>query len=507
MIRSIGITAIALVASCTLYAQTPAKEEYRPAYHFSAPQNWLNDPNGLVYLDGEYHIFYQHNPYGNVSGHLSWGHAVSKDLLDWQHLPVALEEFKNGDDSTQTMIFSGSAVVDSANTSGFFEKGKKDGMVAIYTAHKHANLKGLAQYQNLAYSADKGRTWKHYNKNPVLDIGLTDFRDPYVFWYAPEKKWIMSVVKALEYNVQFYESPNLKDWKLLSEFGKQGDVSKIWECSALFQVPVEGSTDKKWVLTLSSGHRQKDYLAMQYFVGDFDGKNFTAQKQNEVLYMDEGKDFYAGIPFNNLPGKHQKPVMIGWINDWEYANKVPTEKFKGAMSVPRELSLKKTDAGYRLVQSPVSITGLLEKGTVLSNVKVNGNLPLTFKGESYQLTTEIEIGKAGKFGIRLFKSGDEESVLTYTISTHTLSFDRTKSGNVGFSDRFPSVESIVVKPQNGKIKLQLLVDKSIVEIFANGGEQVMTDVVFPTKHEGNIELFSEGGQVIFRKLNIQPVIK
>ncbi|GLU52671.1 glycoside hydrolase family 32 protein [Dyadobacter frigoris] len=505
MIKSIGIAAIALVTSCALYAQTSPKEQYRPAYHFTAPQNWINDPNGLVYLEGEYHIFYQHNPFGNVWGHMSWGHAVSKDLLHWQHLPVALEEYKNADDSTQTMIFSGGAVVDSANTSGFFEKGKKDGMVAIYTAHKHANLKGLAQYQNLAYSSDKGRSWKHYDKNPVLDIGLTDFRDPFVFWYAPGKKWIMSVVKALEYTVQFYESPNLKDWKLLSEFGRQGDVSKIWECSSLLQVPVQGQNQKKWMLMLSSGHRQKDYLAMQYFVGDFDGKNFIPQKQDEVLYIDEGKDFYAGIPFGNLQSK--KPVMIGWINDWEYANKIPTEKFKGAMSVPRELSLKKTDAGYRLIQAPIELSFIDEKGIDLTNIKVKENLPLKYKGESYELKAEIEIGAAKTFGIKLLKSEGEESVLIYDAAQKRLSFDRTKSGNISFSDRFPSVESVVVKPQNGKITLQLLVDKSIVEIFANGGEQVMTDVVFPTKHEGGIELFSEGGSVVFKKLIIRTVVK
>ena len=480
------------------------KEIYRPVYHFTPIQNWINDPNGMVYLDGEYHLFYQYNPFGNEWGHMSWGHAVSKDLLTWEHLPVALKEFRNADDTTQTMIFSGSAVVDSANTSGFFDKGKTNGMVAIYTSNVTASGKGLAQHQSIAYSADKGRTWKQYEKNPVLNIGLKDFRDPNVFWYAPDKKWIMSVVKPLEYTVQFYQSQNLKEWKLMSEFGKKGDMTKIWECPALFPIPIEGSDQKKWILTVSSGHRQKDYLAMQYFVGDFDGKTFTSQKQNEILYVDEGKDYYAGIPFNSLPASHKKPVMIGWINDWAYANKLPTAKFKGSMSVPRELSLQSTPAGYRLIQTPVSLKSKQEAGLEEKDLKVSGNHSLDFSGESYELEAEISLGSAKKVGINLLKSGAEESSLMYDVNSSTLSFDRKKSGNVDFDERFPSVESVVVKPENGILKLHVLVDQSVVEIFANGGEKVMTDMVFPTKHEGKIELVA-GGEVIFKSLVIHGI--
>ena len=481
-------------------------EQHRPRFHFTPPQNWINDPNGLVYVTGEYHLYYQHNPFGNEWGHMSWGHAVSKDLLTWTNLPVALAEFKTPNDTTQTMIFSGSAVVDRTNTSGFFGRGKADGMVALYTSHVHANGKGVAQHQSVAYSDDKGRTWKQFDKNPVLDLGMKDFRDPNVFWYAPQNKWVMAVVKPLDHTVQLYESPNLKNWTLMSEFGKTGDMSKIWECPALVEVPVAatgvaGSARKKWVLLVSSGHRQKDYLAMQYFVGDFDGKTFTAQKQNEVLYVDEGKDFYAGISFNNLPQSRTKPVMIGWVNDWAYAGKLPTEPFKGSMSVPRELSLRTTPDGYRLVQNPVSFAKLRGKKTTLTNVAVTRTVPLAFVGEHYELAAEITIGSAKKVGIRLLKSLGEESVLTYDATTQTLSFDRTKSGNVTFSDRFPSVESVKVQPQNGLLKLHLLVDGSVVEIFANDGQQVMTELVFPTKHEGRIELFSEGGTATVNVLN------
>jgi fructan beta-fructosidase len=510
---SLAIVALITLASCKSTENRSDKttsqaklEEYRPVYHFTAPKNWINDPNGLVYLDGEYHLFYQYNPFGNDWGHMSWGHAVSSDLTSWENLPTAIEEFQNKDkDSTLTMIFSGSVVVDSENTSGLFAEAQKDGMVAIFTSHVHNGKEGLAQHQSLAYSLDRGRTWKLYDKNPVLDLGMKDFRDPNVFWYAPQQKWIMAVVKPLEYMVQFYESKDLKVWKLMSEFGNRGDVTKIWECPALFEVPVHGSSEKKWVLSLSSGHRQKNFLAMQYFVGDFDGKSFTAQKQEEVLYVDEGKDFYAGIPFNNLPPSHKKPVMIGWINDWEYAGKIPTSPFKGAMSVPREMALKNTSAGYRLVQNPVSMTKRYGKSIRKQNLKVAEAVLLEMKGEAYEITTKINLGTAKKTGIRLLKSKGEETVVSYDIATGMLSVDRTKSGNVSFSPRFPSIEQVAVQPENGILTLHILVDRSIVEVFANDGMQVLTDFVFPTRHEGAVELFAEGGEAIFTSFQMREI--
>ena len=480
-------------------------EPYRPRYHFTPPKNWINDPNGLIYANGDYHLFYQHNPFANVWGHMSWGHAVSKDLLTWQNLPLAIPEFTHADGRSSTAIFSGSTVIDKGNKSGLCPAGTKDCMVAIYTGNVSEGDRQTAQYQNLAYSADQGRTWTQYAHNPVLDLKTKEFRDPNVFWYAPQQKWVMAVIKPIEHQTAFYESKNLKDWTLLSLFGPQGDTSRVWECPALFQVPVEGKSAKKWVLTISSGHRQRNYLAMQYFVGDFDGKTFTAQKQDEILYVDEGKDYYAAIPFNDRPDSRKKPVMIGWLNDWEYANKLPTEPFKGAMSVPREIGLTKTPDGYRMVQTPVSLVPLRGKPTTKTNLPVTGTMPLTFTGESYELETEITLGSAKRVGIHLLKSGDETSTLLYDVATSTLSFDRTKSGNVSFSDRFPSVESVVVKPQNGVLKLHLLVDASIVEIFANEGRQVMTDLIFLTKHEGKIELIAEGGTAVFNHLTIWPI--
>lgn len=477
-------------------------QEYRPHYHYTAPKNWVNDPNGLVYLDGEYHLFYQYNPFGNVWGHMSWGHAVSKDLNHWETLPLALPEFDNPD-GTQTMIFSGCAVVDNLNTSGFFEKGFIKGMVAIFTSH----IEGKAQHQSLAYSADKGRTWKRYDKNPVLDLGMKDFRDPNVIWYPEKQSWIMTVVKPLEYIVQFYESKDLKKWTLLSDFGKQGDMTKIWECPSLTKVPVEGSKETKWVLMVSSGHRQKNYLAMQYFVGDFDGKTFTPQKQNEILYVDEGKDFYAAIPFSNLPKSHAKPVMIGWVNDWEYAREIPTgNTWRGGFSVAREFSLKKTADGLRLVQQPVAqLKSAQKEAFSVKNKVIDGTYELPFKGEVFDLTVEIQPDRAKVVTLNVFQSKGEATVIRYDVATQELSLDRTHSGQVNFHPRFSSVERVKVPLKEGKLSLRLLADKSIIELFAQEGEQALTDWVFPNQHEGGISLASEGGKANVTALSIRTI--
>ncbi len=490
-----------VISSLVGFAQSPA-QDYRPQFHYTAPKNWVNDPNGLVYLDGEYHLFYQYNPFGNKWGHMSWGHAVSKDLKNWETLPVALPEFDNAD-GTKTMIFSGCAVIDNMNTSGFFEKGFTKGMVAVFTSH----IEGKAQHQSLAYSADKGRTWKRYDKNPVLELGMKDFRDPNVIWYPEKQVWIMTVIKPLEYLAQFYESKDLKKWTLLSEFGKQGDMTKIWECPSLTKVPVEGTNETKWVLMISSGHRQKNYLAMQYFVGDFDGKTFTPQKQNEILYVDEGKDFYAAIPFSNLPKSHAKPILIGWVNDWEYGGDIPTgDTWRGGFSVAREFSLKKTANGLRLIQQPVpQLKSGQKEAFSLKNKTVEGSFTVPFKGEVFDLTVEIQPKQTKSVMLNVLQSQDESTAIRYDVATQELSLDRTRSGQVNFHPRFSSVERIKVPLKDGKLKLRLLADKSILELYAQDGEQVMTEWVFPTKHEGGISLTSEGGKANVTALSIYTV--
>jgi fructan beta-fructosidase len=460
-------------------SEKPLENTYRPIHHFTPPQNWTNDPNGMVYLDGEYHFFYQYNPFGDTWGHMSWGHAVSKDLVTWEHLPVAIPEFDNGDGST-TMIFSGSAVVDSANTSGFFEEGFTKGMVAIFTSHVDSSGTGMAQHQSLGYSSDKGRTWKLYEGNPVLDIGLKDFRDPNVFWNEKRGAWLMAAVKPLEYIAQFYESHDLKKWNLLSEFGKQGDTTKIWECPSLFKVPVEGSAEEKWVLLISSGHKTEGFVGMQYFVGDFDGVQFSAQKQNEVFAVDAGKDFYAAIPFNHRPKKHEKPIVMGWANNWTYAREIPTVGFRGSFSFPRELSLRLEDNGtYKLKSEPIVSEEIKTYEVVSETIAINK--------PSFHLHLNKDVSKNG-FELKIELSEKEYTLISYDISSNTLSFDRTKSGKNDFNKSFPSIESVQVMPRNNEIELDVYFDVSIIEVFINDGEEVITNQVFPSSPKVKISL-------------------
>ena len=512
--------------------ETAAKTEvagdslaYRPQYHFSAPQGWINDPNGLVYHDGEYHLFYQHNPFANVWGHMSWGHAVSKDLLHWEDLSVAIPEFTNADSVSKTAIFSGCVVIDKGNKNGLCPSGSGDCMVALYTGNVTKGETQTAQYQNVAYSSDKGRTWTQYAKNPIIDIGSKEFRDPNVFWYEPTQKWVMATVKAKEHRVAFYESKDLKSWQFLSHFGPMGDTTKVWECPALMPVPVEGEAGNKteWVLFISSAHPQEGYVGMQYFVGDFDGKNFTLDKENPkplspsigIQYagsvVDWGKDYYAAIPFNNLPNTQKNPLMIGWINNWAYANKVPTHPFRGAMSLPRQISLRRTANGLELVQLPLAdVTSLRGTKTEKQNLKLTDQSQTLEKSldNVYELETEISPGTAKTVGIRLAKNrsdglGDEETIIRYTNGK--LELDRTKSGQVNFHDKFASVEAAPLQPQNGVIKLRIFVDKSIVTVFANNGERVITDFIFPNQSAGAIELFAEGGTATFRNVTVWPI--
>lgn len=479
----------------------------KPLFHYGPQKNWINDPNGLVFNNGTYHLFYQYNPFADVWGHMSWGHATSNDLMHWTEQPVAIPEFTKHD-SVATSIFSGTAFIDSFNTSGLGASANSSPMIAIYTGNVTVGTKQIAQYQNLAYSNDNGQTFSQYKDNPVLDIHSKEFRDPKVFWYAPTKQWIMIVSKPDEYKVHFYGSTNLKEWKKLSEFGGNvGDKTRVWECPDIFELPVENSHEKKWVITVSAGHPQKNFLSMQYFVGNFDGKKFIADPLEYPLYMDFGKDFYAGITYNNLPDSQSRVVMIGWINCWEYANNIPSTGYRGRISVPRSLSLMKTSQGsYELIQQPVKEFDALKKEVFsVNNEQVDSVVDLSFHGNSYELDLAIEADAAATTGIKLLKSKDEEIILKYHSVEKIISLDRTQSGEVDFSPKFPSIENAPVNPQNGIIRLRILVDKKIVTVFINDGQSVVTDQVFPQENEGGIQLFSEGGKSVFKSVKIYTI--
>ncbi|MFT4031533.1 MAG: glycoside hydrolase family 32 protein [Siphonobacter sp.] len=501
-----------LITTQLAYAQTKL-EAYRPAIHFTPAKNWTNDPNGLLYYDGEYHIFYQYNPFGDGWGHMSWGHAISKDLLHWEHLPLAIPEFDNPDGKTQTMIFSGSAVVDYGNKSQLCPSGTKDCLVAIYTGHVHKNGEELEQRQNLAFSADKGRTWKQYDHNPVLTLGTPSFRDPNVFWYEPQQKWVMTLVKPEIHTAMFYESKDLKSWTKTGQFGPQGDTTKIWECPALMQVPIENEPEKKkWVLYISSGHQVDGFVGMQYFVGDYDGKTFILDKDNPQPAnpkwgnaVDYGKDYYAAIQFNNLPRSETKPVTIGWALNWTYARETPTSPFRGAMTLPRQVSLKRTSQGLVLIQKPYTELARL-KWTTLESVKtlsLNSQEKVLdkVKGDRLEIKVELLPEQAQEIGLKLFKSGDEATILRYTDGK--VQFDRRKSGNVTFNPAFASVEEAPVTLKNGAIKLHIIVDASIVEVYINDGEAVITDQVFSKSMNGNVSLYTQGGKGSFKNLSVK----
>lgn len=451
-------------------------ERYRPQYHLSPPYGNMSDPNGMVYFEGEYHQFYQN------SG--QWGHAVSKDLVHWEHLDVALARDSLGE------IWSGSAVVDWNDTSGFF--GGKAGLVAIFT-----HFKGGVQSQSIAYSKDKGRTWTKYEGNPVIpNPGLKDFRDPKVFWHEPSDSWVM-IVSAGD-RVRFYRSPNLKTWELASEFGSdQGSHAAVWECPDLFELPVEGTKEKKWVLTVSIGNNALTKgSTMQYFIGSFDGKTFTNDnKPSDVLWVDYGKDFYAAVSYSDIPDGRR--IWLGWMSNWRYPFAMPTDGWKGNMSIPRELRLREVEGqGLRLIQEPVEELQMLrgKKVSLPEQPLDGGHNPFAgIKGTSYELETELTVQPNAKFTFNLRQGNDQATVVSYDAKTGQLTFDRTHSGETSFEQGFAETMSAPVRLINNKIKLRFFVDSSSVELFVNDGEIVLSNLIFPDPTSSGLELTAEGG--------------
>lgn len=442
----------------SLYVQGQFTEKYRPQFHFTPEKNWVNDPNGLVYYGGEYHMFYQYNPYANQWGHMSWGHAVSKDLVHWKELPVAIPE------APPVTIFSGSAVVDPFNTSGFVQKQGQVPMIAIYTA----DIPNTNQSQHIAYSLDSGRTFTKFNFNPVLDLDKKDFRDPKVFWHEPTKKWVMAVMWPHEKKVQFYSSKSLKAWTLLSEFGPAGDTTGIWECPDLFRVPIVGSPGKyKWVFMMSPSPY------MQYFVGEFDGTKFINESDaGKIFRPDYGPDYYAGIVYNNLqPGK--EPVSIAWTNNWRYAGAIPAGAWRGGMSLPRSLSLKRVGPDWILLQNPVDELNLLKK----KDLQFKTDQEITLNDQSFMLEWQW---KTDAIGVQEMSLGAGEFIVRYDASKQEISVDRSGSG--GFAHEAYKKYSVYKATFPGKpgadLKFRLYFDESIAELYTGDGEVAMTTLVF-----------------------------
>lgn len=486
-----------------LFTTTSYKEAYRPQYHYSPPSQWLNDPNGMVFYEGEYHLFYQYHPESNVWGPMHWGHAVSTDLVKWEHLPIALKPDHNG------FIFSGSAVVDWKDSSGFFEGGS--GLVAIFT-HEDTNPEtgSSRQRQSLAYSLDKGRTWTMYKGNPVLeDPRFIDFRDPKVFWDEPRQRWAMLLVAGDR--VIIYSSPNLADWTLCSEFGvREGSHAGVWECPDLFELPVDGNEkNSKWVLIVSIGDHpdSPEGSRTQYFIGSFDGIQFVNESAPDtLLWLDHGRDNYAGVTWSDVPEQDGRRLLIGWMTNWKYARSTPTDVWRGSMTIPRELELKTTNEGIRLIQKPIrEMRALREPVYELHNKQLQSGMdPLQeVKGDCLEIEAEIELEDAVEFGFRVRVSDKEGTVIGFDAENETLFIDRSHSGLTdSIHEQFSCRHDARLIPINNRIKVHIYVDWSSVEVFANDGEIVMTDLIFPEPGSRGLEFYTHGGNVKINSLYI-----
>jgi sucrose-6-phosphate hydrolase SacC (GH32 family) len=662
--RRVLLSALALGAFASAFAadaEPTYREPFRPQFHFTPAKNWMNDPNGMVFYDGEYHLFYQYNPFGDKWGHMSWGHAVSPDMIHWKHLPVALAE-ENG-----VMIFSGSAVVDWKNTSGFGQNGKPP-LIAIYTGH-YTN-KPL-QNQHIAYSNDRGRTWTKYAGNPVLDIGEKDFRDPKVFWHEPTKRWVMVVSWPTERKVRFYASSNFKEWKHLSDFGPAGATQGIWECPDLFPLPIEGHRkDSRWALIVNVGSGAvAGGSGTQYFVGRFDGNQFTLDPSyphpqpesvpdgkvladfeagygnwqvsgeafgtapargtlpnqqavagfrghalansylngdrtqgrlvspefgitedfitfligggnhpgktcinllvndqairtatgnnsehlswkswdvrdlrgqharleivdqhsegwghinvdhivmadrpgrpatQPALWADYAPDFYAAVSWSDIPKHDGRRLWLGWMSNWQYAGDVPTSPWRSAMSLPRELTLRQTADGLRLVQKPVQelrkIRGERFQKKNLSVGEANDWLKSrNIGGPLWEIEAEIDVQKESDFALKVFGTPNQPTILHWDAKREVLTLDRTHSGRADFNPQFSGKYEAPLKAKDGKLHLHLFVDTSSIEIFGNDGQTALTALIFPNESTVPFSLESTDGKTKFGRLRI-----
>ena len=511
---------------------TTNTDYYRPSYHFTPLYGWMNDPNGMVYKDGEYHLYFQYNPYGSKWGNMHWGHAVSRDLIHWEHLEPAIARDPVGH------IFSGSSVVDKKNTAGF----GKDAIIAIYTNNsvKHDEV------QCIAYSNDNGRTFTKYEGNPVLTPfdGLKDFRDPKVFWYEKDKCWFMIV--SADKETRFYKSKNLKKWDYVSAFGKGlGQQPCQYECPDFFQLPVNGDEkNKKWVMTMNINPGcWFGGSATEYFVGDFDGKNFTCPDANEVKWLDWGKDHYATVTFSNTGSR---VLAITWMSNWQYANLTPFKQNRGANGLPRELKLYEKNGKYYISEDVAPEALALRKNTKeLGSQTVEGEKAFTgatsgMEG-AFEIEADVTADANGIAGIELYNNKRERTLIYIDMKEGKVVMDRTESGLTDFGkqsvphdielawDKQRAAEgkqparienSINYKNdfalatwaplslcQEGKktFHLDIFADKSSIELFVDGGRIAMTNLVFPVAPYENVKLYSQGGKAEFQNMKIHTL--
>lgn len=462
------------------------KNKFRPYLHYAPNENWMNDPNGLIYFKEEYHLFYQYNPNDSKWGPMHWGHAVSKDLIDWEELPIALYPDKNG------TIFSGSAVIDWNNTTGFFPE--EPGMVAIFTHHLENQANNPPkQSQSLAYSYDNGRTWIKYQNNPVLEHNSkVDFRDPKVFWHHASNKWVM--VLATGQTVSVYSSNNLKDWSFESEFGEHvGSHDGVWECPDLFELQIDNSQESKWVLIVSIGDDPSldKGSRTQYFIGTFDGSEFKAE-HDEIKWLDYGKDNYAGVSFSDVPDRR---IYLGWMSNWRYANSVPTVGWRSQMTLPRTLTLSRSGGRLQLLQRPVDeVENYFSKKIEINDELVKDKMEINIEEPRLEMVFNINNISSKEYALTLHHSDEQQTTIKINTKLNQLLLDRKHSGKVNFSDNF-SLDQTLMLQDTEFINLRIIMDSASVEVFVNEGVYALTSLIYPDKVCKKISISSKDGDI------------
>lgn len=477
--------------SDTFYSSN--RETYRPVYHHTPVYGWMNDPNGMFYKDGVYHLYFQYNPYGSMWANMTWGHSTSTDLTHWTYEGTAIVPDAWG------AIFSGSCVVDKDNTAGF----GKGAVVAFYTSAKSTPW-GDVQSQSMAYSLDNGKTFIKYEHNPILTSTERDFRDPKVFWYAPGKHWVMMLAVGQE--MQIYSSGNLKEWKKESGFGAmQGAHGGVWECPDLVEVAVEGSKEKKWVLICNLNPGEPfGGSTVQYFVGSFDGKKFVNESPTQTKWLDWGKDNYATVTWSNAPAG--RCITLGWMSNWQYANNVPTTQYRSANTLARDLTLYRVGGELYLKSKPspeIKKARVEEKKIPTFEVKGNYEVVSLLADNKGAYEIEMTIGNKGtsKIDFSLINEKDEKVAMYYDVVRKQFVMDRSASGIVGFSRDFPAVTVAPVR-NTDQIHLRLFIDRSSVEAFGEDGEYVMTNLVFPAEPYNRMVFSSDKGSYIVKSMNV-----
>ncbi len=499
---------------------TYSEEELsRPNFHFTPKKGWMNDPNGMFYKNGYYHLYFQHYPDGNTWGPMHWGHAISTDMVTWKEMPIAIYPDEKG------YIFSGSSVVDVNNSSGFSKNGIEP-IIAMFTYHDMDGEKaGNINYQSqaIAYSLDEGQTFTKYSENPVIkNPGIKDFRDPKIVWDSIHEKWLM--VLAAGQKIMFYSSSNLKDWKLESDFGDGiGGHGGVWECPDFFPMKVQGTEEVKWVLLVSiNPGGPNGGSATQYFVGDFDGKQFKidASFENDLnnteyksIWIDYGRDNYAGVTWANIPDTDGRKLFIGWMSNWEYANVVPTEAWRSAMTVARQIELQKTNDSYKLLFKPLkeltsyrSVKYKKESIAIKEDTKIIDSKVIDLS--STEINFKISDLKNSGFTFKLTNKQGDTLAFGYNNSHKNFFVDRRKSGKTEFSEKFADRVSLAKRTSlNPDLLGTIILDKTSIELFFDNGETVMTEIFFPNSPFSELSIEPKDqefilGNIEIHKLNI-----